>query len=204
MGIIEILRLMREPLEPYWKNAFQKSLIECLNYHASLDLSYQNLSTEDIQNLFSVLKNNNTVKYLDLRANNIGPEAISIIVEALKHNSILKGLDLRFNHLKDEDAINVSSLLESALTDLDVRYNKMNAQGIKAVAQEIATANLLPNRKHWFLKEPQDQSSEIHQIFQEAAKKAQKPFIRMHRITQHLVSTPGLNPVPRTVNKRWS
>ena len=162
--------------------AYQKKLlIDCIKEQSHLDLSYQNLTPEDLSNLFSAITAIEQPIHLNLTGNGIDIVGAKVIATFLKRKSLSIDLDLRFNKLGDKGALVLQSILSNKRgMTLDLRYNKMSKEGIATLVNQTARMNVSRNDGGWIVEDPD--SEEIQMLFEEAS----KGFKRTSKIMRQL------------------
>lgn len=99
------------------------------NQALSLKISGENLSDQDLQNLFEKIKNKK-VESLDLSSSRMGDKEVSIVVNALKTHQTMRNLNLSHNNIGDKGALSLSQLMKSnPKLDIDLTHNRIGAAG---------------------------------------------------------------------------
>ncbi|CAF1066074.1 unnamed protein product [Rotaria sordida] len=95
--------------------SFDQILNEGLKKNKSIqNLILTNLNNIDAATIASLIKHNNTIKYLSLTHNNISSDGGALIADALRTNSTLISLDLSDNHIGEQIAIEFTKILNES------------------------------------------------------------------------------------------
>ncbi|KAL0205150.1 hypothetical protein P9112_000457 [Eukaryota sp. TZLM1-RC] len=136
---------------PYYRLFALTRALESDSTLTTLDLQYNNITSEGASALGRALERNSTLTTLDLRSKNITDEGASALARALETNSTLTTLDLRSNNITDEGASALARALEtnSTLTTLDLHNNQITDEGAGALARALESNSTLTKLDLW-------------------------------------------------------
>ncbi|CAF5223008.1 unnamed protein product, partial [Rotaria magnacalcarata] len=114
--------------------SFDHILNEGLQHNKSLkSLTLTNLDNLDAATIASLIKHNNTIKYLALTHDNISSGGGEIIADALRTNSTLVRVDLSHNHINEQITTQFTSILHQphpSLTQIILNNNINDNQSV--------------------------------------------------------------------------
>ncbi|CAF1396874.1 unnamed protein product [Rotaria sordida] len=135
--------------------SFDQILNEGLKKNKSIqNLILTNLNNIDAATIASLIKHNNTIKYLSLTHNNISSDGGALIADALRTNSTLISLDLSDNRIGEQITIEFTKILNEShpsLTQIILNNNnKTIDEHLKTIDIEYIpeTEPILDENKH--------------------------------------------------------
>jgi hypothetical protein len=122
LSLVSLLQLLRT--DPALE--IELEIAEILQNSWRVDLSNQNLTHQDLKNLFKAALYNQRQGTFVLRGNKIDVEGAKIIAEFARKTPVIE-FDLRDNHLGDEGVLILRNLYKSGrILYLNVRNNKVS------------------------------------------------------------------------------
>lgn len=122
------------------KNKIKEVLMRIKNKSVTeLDLTLEELGTDEIRVIAEALKINTSLTEVDLTCNGIGAQGAKSIAEALKINNSIIKFSLYNNQLKAKGAKIIAEALKynTSLTDVELGNNQIGAEGAKAIAEAL-------------------------------------------------------------------
>ena len=113
---------------------------------ARVNLTFEDLSDEDMPQIVNELVISKACTALDLSNNQITSQGVSILAAALRTNTTLQVLSLLSNHVSDQGIISLAeslSLHNSTLTTLGLGSNDITDKGVQYLAQILRTNTTL-------------------------------------------------------------
>mmetsp|Transcript_52842 Transcript_52842/g.115964 ORF Transcript_52842/g.115964 Transcript_52842/m.115964 type:complete len:472 (+) Transcript_52842:53-1468(+) len=107
----------------------------------TLSLAYASIGDEGCNPVARFVRDNSLLKSLDLRGNNIRADGAVVLAHAIKNNDSLQSVCLKWNHIGSHprgiQAICDVLKTNKTITQLDLRNNKIEAEGGAALAEML-------------------------------------------------------------------
>ena len=143
---IEILHLSHNKLNESGFESFLNILSNDNNTLKELDISYNDLKTQDFKYLSNYLNSDPPIKSLDISGNKLDPQSANLIGVTLKKLKNLEEFKVNNCNITDESAQNIIiNLNESNIHNLELDYNNLGQMGPLFVLNKIKASNNLKN-----------------------------------------------------------
>ncbi|CAF3665642.1 unnamed protein product [Rotaria sp. Silwood1] len=127
-------------------HSFDHILNEGLQKNKSIQrLTLTNLDNIDASTIASLIKHNNTIKYLSLTNNGISSDGAALIADELRTNYTLISIDISHNHISEQIAIEFRKILNEShpsLTKIILNNDQIVDENLPIVDQHSTTMNI--------------------------------------------------------------